>query len=407
MKKDKDIRPAAGGLRVDVVDTYDGFMALRPVWERLQERDLECTFYLTWKWMAEVLRDNAFRWFVIVVRAPGNGDEAICILPLKCRVHWSHSREELQTHLEAGGRLLWSEYTGFLCDPAFEEQGLMAAAQHLSGLPWTRLAMRYVAQTRRARFFTDQMKELGFSVRYRDYQINKGETDNLVCPQIDLPEDFDAYLQNQVSANTRQRCNKTKRRYLETGDYHFVHATDETLQDDLTALLMFWKKRWVRQKGGPTAEVVASNYRETLTAAHRCGALFLPMLCKGDRRLGALGHVVDRRNGIMHFIVAGRDVDAEEAFIGEALHFHSIAWAISQGFICYDFAHGNEKYKYSYGAENLETLYFDVQRRSSDDTGVFDIMCLGEAMRRIEDQLKKGKPDRALKACSQLAELLS
>ncbi len=84
-----------------------------------------------------------------------------------------------------------------------------------------------------------------------------------------------------------------------------------------------------------------------------------------------------------------------------------IAWAISQGFICYDFGHGNERYKYSYGAEDLQTLYFEIRRTEPDDAGVLDVLCLAEALRRTETFIRDGKTDRAARACAQLSDLLT
>ncbi|KZY34785.1 hypothetical protein A3731_18495 [Roseovarius sp. HI0049] len=406
MLQDKAPRPAAR-LQVEIVDTPDALEALAPAWQRLQGRDMESTVFLTWEWLAPAFRQNPWRWSVLVVRDPVNSAEAICIIPLKYRTHWSRTQQQFQTQLEAGGRLLFSEYTGFLCDPAQEEAGLAAAADKLAAMPWARLSMRYVAQSRRARLFTDRLAAQGLDVRYRDYRINKGETDNLVSPQIDLPEEFGGYLKTQLSANTRQRYSKTRRRHLDTGDYTFTHADAATLEEDIIALLAFWKVKWAETKGEAAAEQVAANYRNVLTAAHRCGALFLPVLKRGERRLGALGHAIDRRNGIVHFIVAGRDTQAEETFIGDALHFHSIEWAIAQGFICYDFGHGDERYKYSYGAENLQTLYFDIRRTEPGSAGMLDVLCLGEALKRTEAFIRDGKTDRAARACAQLSGLLT
>ena len=126
MLQDKAPRPATG-LQVDIVDTPDAFDALAPAWRRLQARDMESTVFLTWDWLALAFRQNPWRWSVLVVRDPVDSDEAICIVPLKYRTHWSRSQQEFQTQLEAGGRLLFSEYTGFLCDPSQEEAGLAAA----------------------------------------------------------------------------------------------------------------------------------------------------------------------------------------------------------------------------------------------------------------------------------------
>ncbi|MDF1857153.1 GNAT family N-acetyltransferase [Pseudooceanicola sp.] len=394
-------------LQVSVIDGYADFVKLRKEWQVLERRDPESTVFLTWDWMAQIFRDNLFRWSVIVVRKKGAGDNILCVLPLKYRLHWSTSRKEFQTELEAAGRLLWSEYTGFLCDPAYEAEALIAAADRLAQMPWSKLSMRYVAQHRRCKIFTDALAAKGFSVRFRDYMINNKETNNLLCPQVDLPEDFDTYLNTQISSNTRQKFNRFKRRSLDTGEYRITCTDDTSLEADLEALLTFWKQKWGAQKGDEQAERVAGNYRDVLTAAQRTGTLFMPVLRKGDTPLGALGHVLDVKNGLMHFIVAGRDAAATEGFIGSALHFFSIEWAIRQGYICYDFCHGNEPYKYNYGAQDQDVLYFEARRKELTDDLVFDSICIGEAMRRIETFLSTGKTDRAARACAQFAKIFS
>lgn len=404
---DTAVPAPAGKLQVDVIDSYAEFVGLRSLWQKLEQRDPESTVFLTWAWMAEVLRDKPFRWSILIVREQGVEDNILCILPLKYRVHWSRSRRELQTELEAGGRLLWSEYTGLLCDPRHEQAALAAVAERLARMPWAKLSMRYVAQHRRCRIFTGLFSDMGYPVRYRTYRINSGQTDNLLCPQVDLPEDFDTFLQTQISANKRQQFNRFRRKHLDTGNYAITCASDDTLDDDLDALLSFWTLKWREQKGSRQASRVAGNYRAVLTAAHRTGTLFLPVLRRGAESLGALGHVIDRENGLLHFIVAGRDAEAKEPFIGSALHFHSIEWAIRQGFICYDFCHGNEAYKYSYGAQDQEVLYFEIRRPNLDDHPVLDFVSIGEAMKRAEAFLKAGKTDRAARACAQVARLFS
>jgi len=397
----------ASAIAVRLVDTPAGLDALRPVWEELQARDPEATIFLTWEWMAQAFRAHPYRWTVLVAEDPRHPGRVLCLLPLKYRTHWSRSRAEFQTELEAGGRLLWSEYTGFLCHPEHEAAALRAVTDHLAGMPWMKFSMRYVAQDRRCRLFTDAFAAKGFDVSYKEYLINRKTTDNLVCPQVDLPEDFPAYLANQVSANRRQKYARLKRDHLDSGAMHITRADGAGFAEALDVMIGLWKLRWQPQKGEKTADRVAGNYRDVLTAAHEIGAVFLPILWKGDRPLGALGHVIDRRNGVAHFIAGGRDPAAEEKGIGQLLHFHSIDWAIDQGLICYDFCHGNERYKYSYGAVDTPVLYFEIKRTDYDPALAFDFICAGAALRRMEEFLQKGKTEAAMKACAQLARVLS
>ena len=237
--------------------------------------------------------------------------------------------------------------------------------------------------------------------------INKGQTNNLICPAVWLPEEFDNYLKTQISANTRQQYYRFRRRNLDKGEMHFTRTTPDTFTRDLGILLDFWKARWAEDKDAEQLEKVAQNYRGVLTAAQNTGNLFLPILWKGDQPLGALGHVLDHPNGIAHFVVAGRDTTSEHTFIGTALHFHSIEWAIEQGYISYDFCHGNEKYKYSYGVSEQEVKYFSARRQEYEPELMFDSITTGEALRRTAELIDRGKPRAAKIACRKLANLLS
>ena len=138
------------GLRVEVIDTYADFLSAEADWKALEARDPETTVFLSWDWLAQAFRDNPYRWSVLALRAPGPDAGFACLMPLKYRTHWSTTRNEFQTELEAGGRLLFSEYTGFLCDPEFEALAMKTLAMSLRAMPWSRLSLRYVAQERRA-----------------------------------------------------------------------------------------------------------------------------------------------------------------------------------------------------------------------------------------------------------------
>ncbi|PSL21710.1 GNAT family N-acetyltransferase [Shimia abyssi] len=394
-------------LHVDVVDTWAEFEALKPAWETLQSKDPDGTMFLNWDWMAEAFRDNAFRWSVLVVRAEPGAQDILCLLPLKYRVHWSRSKGEFHSEIEAGGRLLWSEYTGFLCDPRFEAQGIDAVAAKLVQLPWTYLTMRYVVQENRARRFLNALDANGCSGRFKDYMINDGTINNLLCPQVPLPDDFEDFLTKQISANRRQKWRRFMRMRVESNETHFAVSTPETAEQDIDTLLTNWMGKRGEIRGEATATKVSSNYRDVLMTAHKQGNLFLSSLCLGDRTLGALGHVVDRERGRVHFIVAGRDVDAKDPFIGAALHFFSIQWAIENGFTLYDFCHGNEEYKYSFGAQDHEVYYFSARRDAYNPHFAFDSISTGEALQRIQEFIKDGKTDRAMRACNQLSALLS
>lgn len=392
-------------LTVDIIETYADLEALRPAWDALHRRDPESGIFMSWAWLAAAFQQNPQRWRVIAIRPSRQTADYVCIFPMKYRVHWSASTAKFQSEIEAGGRLGWSEYTGFLCDPDWEEPALQQLAQTLSFMPWSRLSLRYESSERRAALFTDAFATTDFTVNYKTYMINNGETDNLKCPQIDLPDDFETYLSDKVSYNSRKKIRKATRRYIDDGDYHFTQSSPETAEQDCNRLLGFWLQQWRESKGQAQAEYVAGNYQQVLGTAHDLDALFIQTLWQGDTPLGALGFVLDPPSRALHCIVTGRDIAAQDPAIGLLMHANAIRWAIEHGFRLYDFGHGDEPYKYSFGPQTKRVKYFSIRPKNSRDGFVLDFLSLPEALGRTTKFLEQGETKAALAACRQMTEM--
>lgn len=393
------------GLELDVIRDWAEFEVLKAPWQALERRDPEYSVFLSWAWLAEAFRANPGRWRVVVAH---RDDRLLGVLPLKTRVHWSGSRQRFETEFEAGGRLIWSEYTGFLCDPDHAETVLPHLARRVQHMPWARMSLRYVMPEQRAAAFLAAFPENRYSARWRDYRINRGETDNLLCPQVALPNDYETWLDALPSRNTRQKIRRFARRYLDSGEIRVTTAsTAGGIARDLDHLIRLWLAKWREQKGDDSAQRAANNYREMLGAARRLGLLHLPVLWRDDRPLGVLAHVLDPSMGRVHFIAAGRDTTTEAPYVGLLLHSESIRWAIEMGYRTYDFGHGNEPYKYSFGASDRQVGYFTLRRRSADRTAPrFDPLCIGPALRRAETMAKSGDSAAVAAACGQLAKLV-
>lgn len=392
-----------GVLRVESVETFDGLLALKSEWQRLERLDPESSVFLSWDWLAQAFRPTVGRWRVLAVYRKAR---LVCLLPLKYRVHWSATNEAFQSEIEAGGRLLWSEYTGFLCDPDDEAEAIPALNSHLRGLPWSRLNLRYVASERRSALFMDGFPQTEFTKRWEEYRINKGTVDNLSCPQIALPSDFDTYLNEGPSKNTRQKIRRFTRKYIASGELTFSAATDETVKEDLSVLLRFWMLKWSKTKGPEGARLVASNYLRMLSTAHRLGLLYLPVLRRGDQPIAALGHVLDPKNKRVHFIAAGRDETEQGAYVGLLLHSQSIRWAIEQRYSVYDFCHGDEPYKFSFGSAAIKLNSILIRRQELPRGGrSLDPLNHREALARVLEFVEAGKSRRAARGCRQLLSL--
>lgn len=399
--EDEDVR-----LTVDVIDDYAGFISLRSEWDALLTLDPESGVFLSWSSFESAFALNPRRWRVFVVREDGRAGKVRCIFPTKYRVHWSTSLSVFQTEIEAAGRLNWSEYVGFVCDPVHEEAALIALARHLSALPWVLLSLRYESSTRRADIFAAAFDPEQFSLRWKPYLINGGATDNLRCPRLHLPGDIETWMATSLSGNTRQKLRRHWRAYMDAGRYHITFTQHETLERDLDILFSYWLARWSPSKGVANATLIAREYRDMLLDAHRRGSLHLSLLWEGARTLAILAAVVDWPMGKLHFILSGRDEDDPSPAIGLLIHASNISWAIDHGLRVYDFGHGNEPYKYSFGSIEEHVKYFEL-RRITTDAATLDPFSHGEVLRRLPSLLRSGKLDEAIAACEAASVLIS
>ena len=357
--------PVAPVPRVDVIDTPEGFAALESSWEVIHHRDPNAGYFLSWRWMAEVLRACPETWVVLGVRAEGRCSPYVCFLPLRVKERWSRSRGEHVTELEAAGRFLWGQYSGFVCDPAFEGSALPALARALQDLPWTRLTLKHLSEpARRTRLFVDGFDDRDYRVKVSSSRIDGSGVDGLICPFVQLPDDFETYLRSSVSNNTRQKIRRFLHRIDASDELRVTIADQGTFGRDLDVLLELWRRRWAPRRGADTADAVTSKYREILTRSFALDAVLLSVLWCDRTPLGALASIIDRQGGTLHFIAGARDEEAAEPFIGIVLHAHDIRWAIENRLATYDFCHGNEAYKYSFGAVDRVVQHLSVSRRS-------------------------------------------
>jgi CelD/BcsL family acetyltransferase involved in cellulose biosynthesis/GNAT superfamily N-acetyltransferase len=361
-----------GGTKIDVIDTFESFVALKAEWETVYERDAEADFFLSWQWLAEVFRASPRQWRVLAVR-PDRPDSAyVCFFPIRVKHHPDTIGSDSSTEIEAAGRLSWAQYVGFVCEPEWEDRALPALARRLREMPWSRLTLKHWSSSeRRIRLFLEEFPGGDYLVKHKEPPSSPG-VDNLVCPYIELPDDFETYLDTCVNSNTRQEIRRFSRRIEATEKLRITVADSERFERDLEILLALWFRKWTEPRGRAEAVEVADKYRKILRQSHAIDAVMLPVLWRGATPLGALAGIVDRRRGRLYFIVAGRDESAMEPFIGLILHAFSIRWAIENGLGTYDLCHGNEPYKYSLGAADRRVAYVSIHRRPGVQPGWLD-----------------------------------
>ncbi len=394
-------------MQVDVIETWEGFERLKHAWETLHSQDPNAEYFLSWPWLAEVFRANPGRWRVLAARPGDAGSDPVCFFPLKLGTRWSGNSRQLTTELQAGGKLSWGQYTGFVCHPEWDESAIPAIASRLAEMPWGRLSYKNDPCANRLKLFLDGFADPGYRVSQGEEIINGGTVDNLVCPYVQLPGDYETYLQSCLSSNTRQKLRRFWRKFEAAEDLSITDSTAETYERDLTILLEKWFESWAPSRGRRSAERAVRKYREVLGQSHALGAVHIPVLWRGNQPLGALANIVDRKKHHLYFIAAGRDETVNDPNVGLLLHAHNIQWAIANQITTYDFCHGNESYKYSFGASDRQVSKISVSRNPESGIGRLDPVHIGEALRKAIELMESNRVDDAAHACRRVLPLLA
>jgi CelD/BcsL family acetyltransferase involved in cellulose biosynthesis len=329
-------------MQIDVLDTLEAIAGLRENWEAVYAADPEAQFFLSWTWNWNSMISTKGAWLVLAARPSAPGSGYVAFLPIRIRTRWAEGG--LVNDL-ALGPIRLADYKGLICMPGQEEAAIPALSRHLESLRWATLDLEnFTASENRIRLFLKPYFRRGFVIKEITAVGNDGSPDLCLCPYVMLPNDWDAYLDNDLSSNTRQKVRRFLKKVDQGGDLRITHASRETIERDLRILLEFWALKWSGRKGERTASIV----KTTSIMLRRCfesGALFLPVLWNGERPLGALACLSDPIKGHLLFHSAGRDESFSSPPPGFILHAYAIRHAVRQGFTTYDFLRGNEAYK--------------------------------------------------------------
>jgi CelD/BcsL family acetyltransferase involved in cellulose biosynthesis len=392
-------------MNVDIIDTEEGFSQLRARWDAVHVLDPQADYFLSWRWLWEVLRANPGKWQILAAREDRSGSEYLGFLPLRLSTRRSRSRGELETELEAAGRLAWAQYTGFVCHPEWERPAITAIAEAVRQSPWAYFSLTNCsASADRLDLFLKGFDAGDYDVRWAERFDKGGAVDNLVCPFVELPADYETWLQ-RLGPNARQKVRRFSRRLEASREMRISITPPDEFRDRLEQMLELWLRKWEPVRGAEDARYNVEKYQEIFSRSHACDALFLPAFWQGETMLGALATIVDRDKRWMYFIAAGRDEESTEPAIGLLLHAFSIRWGIENGIRVYDLCHGNEPYKYSLGAIDRRIRNLEIRRRLHVPTGRFDPRCLGQALDRIVKYMQTDRVGDAVLACRQLRRL--
>jgi hypothetical protein len=365
-------------------------------WDRLYENDPEANFFLTRDFLTPVFsrypEAGAFGCF--------RDDELVGLLPTITETVWDRRKSCYRTEFRMAGAKHWADYCGFLIDQRFANEVLDSFAWHFMNSGWARIRFRNLkmSKDRQNRFFSHFDQNI-FGVRDVQKMINGGTTNNLICPVIELPDNFDSFV-DALSKNNRKKMRKHLRRVQE-GEYRIHLGTKDNLGD--------FERMWISQwSAKPDAAKLARRYALIIKAGLENGTVRMPILSDSQGHiLGLICNFHDEVRKDIGVYVSARDSDAGSIPIALILHGDAIRSAIAEGYQTYDFLRGDEQYKFDMGAEPQFIRYCVLRRRSG--APISDLMsrlsCRG-VLREIPKLTGSEDAGRLNAACMQLSQFL-
>ena len=311
---------------------------------------------------------------------------------------WDRNRQFYRTDIKMAGSRDWADYNGILARDADALDVIDAICGFLKSQGWGRIRLKNLRMTdeRRDRLLGHFAGE-EFGVEFQERIINDGQTNNLLCPAIDLPESFDGYLDG-LGRSTRQKIRRFLRK-VENGDLSIRPGTPA----DIPAFERLWARQWSKK---PRVEKRAAKYGSILATGFENDTVMMSVLEDGPASgpMGMIASFDDPERKTIRFFVSARDVENSSVPIGTILHADAIRSAIDSGYSCYDFLRGDEPYKLSLGAEISEISSPVLRRRSSVSEALFlSKLSIPALLKLLPDLTEVDDKRRAKTAARQLS----
>lgn len=387
-------------MQVEIIQTIERVFEVELDWDELYRLDNGAHFYLSYRFLSAVAIRTAGKFRILV--AWSDDGRCVGILPLLVTTRWHKSEACLYNALDMLGHVFDADYTGILCDPAMEASVCQAFAREVSQMPFARLILNYFnGPPSRLQAFVDALPGDVFEVTENQHFINDAQTNNLVCPFIELPDDFSAYLAG-LGTSSRQKIRRLLRALDSDPDLKITSSRPETYTEDVTVLARLWYLQYAERKGQKRAARLADLFKEAVMLGLAAGMVHLSILWRDGKPVAAQANYIDWVKAEALFHVGARDQRSQDLSAGTLLQAHSIRWAIANGLKRYDFTVGDEAYKYKLGATDRTLRSVEIHTRTGlNHTGRLDPACRGDVVKHLRDMIARGRDGDARRAASQ------
>ena len=387
-------------MHIEIIETIERLVEIELDWDELYKADPHAHLYLSSDFLCSVAIRTAGKFRILTAWSEDN--RCVGLLPLIVMTRWNKSQGCLTNVLDMLGHVFDADYTGVLCDPEFEVQVCRAFAGEVSQMAFARIVLNYFSgPASRLDAFTSAFDPGIFERKANEHFINDGQTNNRICPYVDLPDSFPDYLAS-LSANSRQKLRRLLRQLDSDPSLKVKKSRPETFTQDVTVLSKLWYLKHAEQKGQKRAARLADVFKEVMMLGLANGMVYLAILYRDGKPVAAQANYIDRARREVLFHVAGRDDSVRDLSVGLMLQAHCIRWAIANGLKRFDFTIGNEPYKYSLGGVDREIYSAEVLAKTGANvTDRLDESCREEVLQLIRRFAAKGREEDARAAAGQ------
>ena len=387
-------------MRIEIVDTVERVFDVELEWDELYKNDPHSHIYLSSRFLSPIAMRTAGKFRILLAWSEDN--RCVGLFPLLVTTKWSKTANCLYNVLDMLGHVFDADYTGILCDPEFELQVCEAFAHEVSQMPFGRIVLNFFnGPSRRMEAFLGVFNDETFEQKENQHLINDGQTNNLLCPFIDLPDSFDAYLEG-LSANSRQKLRRLMRQMDSDPNLKITRSRPETYAEDVTILSKLWYLQYAERKGHKRATRLAELCKDVVMLGLAAGIVHLAILWYNGKPVAAQANYIDllKRHALFH--VGGRDERVKDLSSGLMLQAHCIRWSIANGLVRYDFTIGDEPYKYSLGSTDRKIASAEVLTKTGANvTHLLDKSCQDDVLKYIRQFSEKGRDSDARIAAQQ------
>jgi tetratricopeptide (TPR) repeat protein len=353
-------------MKIEIIDQLEIFQALKNQWALVYEADRQAQFFLSWTWLfAQIKRCEKQHemWFILAAKSSTDPSEYVAFFPLKISIY-EYPEGGLYSKLSMAG-VTDSEHIGFICLPDYEAEVTSAFASYLQKQEeWSVFEVRNIQKVEgRMNLLLKEFLGEDFDLKDHYHKSDFDQIDNNIIPYVSLPNEWEDYLQNILSTNTRQKIRRLLRKIESSQELYVTQVDADNLEHHIEILCKFWRTNWEGRKDPEHCQRFLEYVNLVLHHCFEHQCLYLAVLWQGDRPLGAIANLMDFSHKTVLFFIGGRDDTIKDLPPGIILQAYAIQYAIQNGFKTYDFLMGNEAYKYSFGAQERQIKAVMVRRK--------------------------------------------